>query len=194
MSLTGPLAQRISPKYIILFGMVCMLVANVLFAYADRPELYWPLAFPAIVIGDAGGMLVYTHANIAIFDTTPAHMAGTVGAIFNGALQLGSAVGIAAVSAIETSVERTHGGFTGYAGRAAVWWFLVGVVALEAVAVATFYRTKTGKSTQSSRGSGELPSAEISQEKAEGGVGFVIDGKEEAAAVPISSPSISSTC
>lgn len=67
-------------------------------------------------------------------------MAGTVGAIFNGALQLGSAVGIAAVSSIQTSVERKNGGSSGYAGRAAAWWFLVGVVVVEAIAVAVFYR------------------------------------------------------
>ena len=68
-------------------------------------------------------------------------MAGTVGAIFNGALQLGSAVGIAAISSIETSVERTHGGFASYSGRAAAWWFVVGVTTVEAVAVILFYRT-----------------------------------------------------
>ncbi|GJE88722.1 MFS general substrate transporter [Phanerochaete sordida] len=141
MALTGPLARRISPKWIILTGMGLMIVANILFAYADGPARYWPLALPAIVLGDAGAMLAYTHANIAIFEATPARVAGTVGALFNGALQLGSAVGVAAVTSIETSVERAHGGFTGYAGRAAAWWFLVGIVALEAVAVAVFYRT-----------------------------------------------------
>ena len=62
MALTGPLARRISPKWIILFGMACMLVANILFAYADGPGKYWPFAFPAIIIGDAGAMLAYTHA------------------------------------------------------------------------------------------------------------------------------------
>ncbi|PSR75590.1 hypothetical protein PHLCEN_2v9070 [Hermanssonia centrifuga] len=82
-------------------------------------------------------------ASIAIFKTAPVHMAGTVGAIFNGALQLGSAVGIAAVTSIETSVERKHGGFTGYSGRAAAWWFLVGIVSIEALAVVIFYRTGT---------------------------------------------------
>lgn len=139
-----------------------MIAANILFAYADGPDRYWSFALPAIIVGDAGAMLVYTHAkyafpllsplpaltaiflacSIAIFETTPSHMAGTVGAIFNGALQLGSAVGIAAISSIETSVARTHGGPSGYAGRAAAWWFLVGVVALEALAVAVFYRVK----------------------------------------------------
>ena len=57
-------------------------------------------------------------------------MAGTVGAIFNGALQLGSAVGIAAVSSIEQSVEAKNGDPSGYAGRAAAFWFLLGIIGL----------------------------------------------------------------
>lgn len=65
MSLTGPLAKRISPKWIILFGMVCMVVANILFAFADGPGTYFAFSLPAIIIGDAGAMLVYTHAKYA---------------------------------------------------------------------------------------------------------------------------------
>lgn len=52
-------------------------------------------------------------------------MAGTVGAIFNGALQLGSAVGLSVVTSIQTSVEKKHGGPTSYSGRAAVFWFVL---------------------------------------------------------------------
>lgn len=75
-------------------------------------------------------------------------MAGTVGAIFNGALQLGSAVGLAAVSSIETSVEASHGGPTSYAGRAAAFWFLLGVVCLEAISLAVFYRVEAEHKVQ----------------------------------------------
>ena len=66
-------------------------------------------------------------------------MAGTVGAIFNGALQLGSAIGISAVGSIEASVNRTHGRAS-YAGRAAAFWFLLGIVGVEFVAMLVFYR------------------------------------------------------
>ena len=66
-------------------------------------------------------------------------MAGTVGAIFNGALQLGSAVGVSAVGSIEASVEATHGS-SSYAGRAAGFWFLLAVVAVEFVCMLLFYR------------------------------------------------------
>ena len=79
-------------------------------------------------------------SSIAIFRTSPSSMAGTVGAIFNGALQLGSAVGLAAVSSIQTSVEAKHGGTTNYAGRAAAFWFVLAVVCIELVSLLVFYR------------------------------------------------------
>ncbi|KAG1737042.1 hypothetical protein EDB19DRAFT_1910045 [Suillus lakei] len=36
-------------------------------------------------------------------------MSGKVGAMFNGALQFGSAIGLVAITSMETSVEATHG-------------------------------------------------------------------------------------
>lgn len=77
-------------------------------------------------------------------------MAGTVGAIFNGALQLGSAVGLAAVSSITSSVqEKDDGPGEGtnlmdpdYAGRRAAFWFLFAVVCLETLSVSTLYKAK----------------------------------------------------
>jgi hypothetical protein len=74
-------------------------------------------------------------------------MAGTVGAIFNSALQSGSAIGLAAASSIETSVEATHGGSHKYAGRAAAFWFLFGIVVLEFIAVSIFYDRSTDHKT-----------------------------------------------
>lgn len=67
-------------------------------------------------------------------------MAGTVGAMFNCALQLGAAVGISAVSSIETSIEEKDGDPTGYRGRAAAFWFMLGVICVEALSVVVFYR------------------------------------------------------
>ncbi|KAI0654324.1 MFS general substrate transporter [Cubamyces menziesii] len=140
MSFTGSLSRVINPKWIILFAEGMCIIATVLLAFADRPERYWSFIFPAFVLGSAGAMLTYTHTNIAIFRTSPASMAGTVGAIFNGALQLGSAVGISAVGSIESSVEATHGGPHSYAGRAASFWFLLAIVCVEFISMLVFYR------------------------------------------------------
>ncbi|KAI0699504.1 MFS general substrate transporter [Cerioporus squamosus] len=140
MSFTGSLSRVINSKWIILFGEGLCIIATILFAFADSPAKYWPYVFPAFVLGSAGAMLTYTHTNIAIFRTSPSSMAGTVGAIFNGALQLGSAVGISAVGSIEASVEATHGGPETYAGRAAAFWFLLALVVIEFFSMLVFYR------------------------------------------------------
>lgn len=75
-------------------------------------------------------------------------MAGTVGAIFNSALQFGSAIGLAAMSSIQSSVEATHGGPHEYAGRAATFWFLTGIVALPFVSMLIFYNRSTDHGPQ----------------------------------------------
>jgi len=66
-------------------------------------------------------------------------MRGTVGAMFNGALQLGSAIGIATFNAIQVSVDAKAGGLEVYKGRAAAFWFVVGVICVEAIAILVFY-------------------------------------------------------
>lgn len=66
-------------------------------------------------------------------------MAGTVGAIFNAALQLGAAVGIAAVGQIESSQDAKKGKPDSYAGRAAAFWFLLAIVGVEWLALLVFY-------------------------------------------------------
>ncbi|KAF9242846.1 major facilitator superfamily domain-containing protein [Melanogaster broomeanus] len=105
MSFTGSLSRVFSPKWIILTGLSLVAVATTLLALGGgKPEQYWSIVFPAFSLGSAGISLTYTHTNIAIFQAAPASMAGTVGAIFHGALQFGSAIGLAAVGSIETSV------------------------------------------------------------------------------------------
>ncbi|KAG2354680.1 major facilitator superfamily domain-containing protein [Suillus spraguei] len=119
-SCTGSLSRIYSPKWIILTGLSLCMVATLLLALGGgKPENYWPFVFPAFVLGSAGVMVAFSHTNIAIFQAAPSSMSGTVGAMFNGALQFGSAIGLAAITSIETSVEATHGGSHEYAGRAA---------------------------------------------------------------------------
>jgi MFS family permease len=163
VSFSGRLAKVIHPKWLILGGQLAALVSAIMFVFADSWCKYWSLVFPAFCIGTTGAMMAFTHTkfvshqimtffslayinrsfySIAIFRTAPPSMSGTVGALFNGALQLGSAVGIAAVTSIESSIEaRSPHGAEGFEGRRAAYLFLVAVVAALAVAVAVFYRT-----------------------------------------------------
>ncbi|OAX40409.1 MFS general substrate transporter [Rhizopogon vinicolor AM-OR11-026] len=148
-SFTGSLSHIFSPKWIILTALsMCMVAAILLALGGGEPENYWPYMFPALVVGTAGGILTYVHANIVIFQVAPSSMAGTVGATFNGTLQCGSAVGLAAVTSIETSVEATHGGPQEYAGRATAFWFLLGIVVLEFISISIFYDRSTDHKPQ----------------------------------------------
>ncbi|KAG8215717.1 major facilitator superfamily domain-containing protein [Butyriboletus roseoflavus] len=131
MSFTGSLSRMFSPKWIILTGLSMVAVAT-----------------SPICRRCAGAMLTYTHTNIAIFQAAPASMAGTVGAIFNGALQFGSAIGLAAFGAIETSMEATDGGPQMYRGRATAFWFLLGIVLVEILSITYFYQRGTDHGPQ----------------------------------------------
>ncbi|KAF7981588.1 hypothetical protein HWV62_32634 [Athelia sp. TMB] len=146
VSMTGGFSRLISPKWIILTGQVLTIIACLLLSFATGPEKYFQFVIPGFILGTSGCQLMYTHTNIAIFKATPPAVAGTIGAIFNGALQLGSAIGLAASSSIETSVEAKHGGFDKYYGRAAVFYFLMGVLTLQALGVLIFYRVLPAES------------------------------------------------
>lgn len=71
-----------------------------------------------------------------------------MGAIFNGALEFGSAIGLAAFNSIQTSVEATQGGTQAYSGRAAAFWFLLGLVLIEILSLLYFYQRKTDDGPQ----------------------------------------------
>ncbi|KAI0770750.1 major facilitator superfamily domain-containing protein [Irpex lacteus] len=126
---------------------------SLIVSFSERSRTSFPLntySYSRIcwfIFGSAGAMGMYTHAYIAIFRCVPTSMAGTVGAIFNCALQLGGAVGIAAVSSIESSLEaglprNSEGVVTSYKGRAAGFWFLLAIIGVEMLNVSVFYRVE----------------------------------------------------
>jgi MFS family permease len=156
---TGRLPTWFAHKYIILAGLFLAIVATILLPFADSPSTYWPFIFPAFTLGTIGCMIVYANSSIAIFSYTPPHVAGTVGAVFNSALQLGSAVGIAAVSSLTTSVDAkanlqppitqwsqmldqitSEMWKEAYKGRSSAFWFLLGILLLVTIAVIVFFK------------------------------------------------------
>lgn len=76
-------------------------------------------------------------------------MAGTIGAIFSGASRLGTVVGLAMASAIQTSVEVKHGGPTNFAGRAASFWFLLALACLAVVSLLVFHQNRANENDPS---------------------------------------------
>ncbi|TFK61364.1 MFS general substrate transporter [Pluteus cervinus] len=169
MGIVGGFQQKVKPNLLLLGALILMFIGTILLPFADRPSRYFPLVFPAFCIGTAGTIITFTTVNIALFAVTPPHLAGTVGAIFNCALQLSTAVGSAAITSIQTSVQESHGGPTGYQGRAAGFWFLTACVAIETVALVVFWKN---------------PPQAVSkepEEKTDGTVDQVNDGAEKKA-------------
>ncbi|EJD50836.1 MFS general substrate transporter [Auricularia subglabra TFB-10046 SS5] len=136
-----PICNKFEFKWTILGAQVLLIISSAIFPFASKStELsYWQWDFPAMVIGAAGGALLFVTANVAIFHNTPDEISGTVGAIFNSALQLGSAVGSAIVQSLMSGVSASHPEDE-YAGRAAAFWFLFALMVVEAGAVLIFYR------------------------------------------------------
>ncbi|KAG8772074.1 hypothetical protein FRC12_003256 [Ceratobasidium sp. 428] len=135
----GRISQLGRPKLMILGGLTCALIASLMFPFSARR--YWQLDFPAFIIGTAGNATVFVLTNIHLFRTTPPRYAGVVGAVFNSALQLGCAVGTAATTSIQASVDaRNPHDETAFKGRAAALWCLVAVVGLEMIGVAIFFK------------------------------------------------------
>lgn len=157
---TGYLPKYFSHKHIILFGLGLAIISTILLHFGDSPDTYWPFTFPAFFLGTTGIVLVYAGSSIAIFAHTPPSVAGTVGAMFNCALQVGSAVGLAVVSSITRSVDNKTPpmnppveDFTrhldevtkdmwkaAFQGRAAGFWFLLAIICVQFVSISIFFR------------------------------------------------------
>jgi hypothetical protein len=148
-------------------NMVFIIVGSALLALADRPSRYWSIVFPAFVIGASGDALLGAHVNISIFKIAPASQSGIVGAILNSALQLGSAIGSAATTAIQANVNnRQPDPVKSFKGHAAVFWFLLGLIVVEMIGFWVFFKESSAPASEESHpesGSYE-PSPEDSQE------------------------------
>ena len=86
-------------------------------------------------------------------------MAGTVGAIFNAALQLGSALGVSIVTSIQTNVDMTHPGSSPsdkYSGAGAAFEFFLAVLVLATICITIFYRDMPAKSTDEEKDDGRI--------------------------------------
>ncbi|CAE6469608.1 unnamed protein product [Rhizoctonia solani] len=145
MICAGRVTRIGKPKWMLLGGLAAELVATVLLPFSDRlDDRYWPLDFPAFIIGTAGTSVVFILANVTIFRTTPSRYAGTVGAVFNAAFQLGCVIGTSATTSIQASVDLRNigkAGLTGFEGRSAALWFLLAWVGLEIIGVAVFFQS-----------------------------------------------------
>lgn len=109
--------------------------------------------FPSFCIGTVGATITFSGANIVIFQTTPPDLAGTVGAVFNAASQLGGAISISAFIALQTSVDlrSAEKDGNGYRGCSAGWWLIFGIQIVAALCVGLLYRSHTATPRESTQ-------------------------------------------
>jgi len=138
------LQQRLKAKNVILLGELLVLSGALLLPFSSTAARYWSFAFPGFCLSSIGMTVVFTTINIELFAGTPPQMAGTIGATFNCALQLGTAMGSAIVVSIQSSIDSSNGSSVqqfSFVGRAAALWFLVTVTVIEGVMVWIFMHT-----------------------------------------------------
>ncbi|WOO78849.1 putative MFS-type transporterc [Vanrija pseudolonga] len=126
------------PRYTILIGMTLGLISYILMTRpGDWKHDYWRLLFPAFLLGSGGMMAVFTGTNVGIMTAVPEEMAGVAGAIFQVALQMGSAIGFSVQAGLFTIKE---GGLTNPTNIHASFYFQLGWVALWLIGFAVLYR------------------------------------------------------
>ncbi|KZS86477.1 MFS general substrate transporter [Sistotremastrum niveocremeum HHB9708] len=82
------LATRFGFRPVLLSAFALLIIATPLFTIGGSKNHYWSTLFPAFILGTLGASILYANTGIAMFQTTPSRLAGTVGAIFNSALQV----------------------------------------------------------------------------------------------------------
>ncbi|KAJ3836124.1 major facilitator superfamily-domain-containing protein [Lentinula raphanica] len=129
-ALADKLQTKVRVKWILAVGNVLATAGSIFLPFGSTRARFWPVIFPGLVIGSFGISMVFTTSNVAIFTNTPPEAAGVIAAMFNSALQLGCAAGIAITTSIQTSIGVENGDPNSFSGRADGFWFLVAVTAL----------------------------------------------------------------
>lgn len=56
---------RLTTKKFLLLGEILLVAGSALVPFADKPEYYWPFAFPGFVLGALGSASVMTNVRYA---------------------------------------------------------------------------------------------------------------------------------
>jgi len=137
-AITTRMHQHLRLKHVFTVGNGLAVVGSLLLPFGDTRSKYWSLVFPGFVIGSAGVTITFVTANVAVFMATPPEAVGVAAAVFNAALQLGCAAGIAVTTSIQTTIQVDNGDPFSYTGRADAFWFLFALTSTIAILVLVF--------------------------------------------------------
>ena len=134
-------------KPIMLVGMSLLTVGLVMFTQVSVNGSYWTDLFPGFLIIGLGMPFVFVPVTIAALAGVSNDQAGLASGLINTSQQIGGALGIAALSAIATSVstdavaDGTEQAQALVDGFAAAFWAGAAVAAAGVIAIAVFVRS-----------------------------------------------------
>lgn len=137
MLLAGQLVKRLDPRRFVLLGLLVTMAALAMFA-ATGPESGVPwLVAASLVLGTGAGCLITPLSVLTFLTVLPASRTDAAG-LYNLARQLGSALGVAGVTAVVATMAPMHatsaGGVTGY-DTAFLVLILLAISAVPAIAL-----------------------------------------------------------
>ncbi|RUS33541.1 major facilitator superfamily domain-containing protein [Jimgerdemannia flammicorona] len=168
--------HRFNIKVALMAGLFIGTIGNVIIGFYYTEDQYWSRAFPSFVVGVAGLSTVYASVMIAAIgriqfhlsnilyidhrhlrltqsilfqDAAPKSEAGIVGGLLNTAFQIGGGLGLAILTAVDTSVNTP--GTTGadlMKGYHAALWTGTGIIGLALIVAILFIRSKPNKNRE----------------------------------------------
>ncbi len=151
---TGALVDRFGTAPLIVIGFAAHVVAYALCIRVDVDSGYLTSVLPSMILIGIGFMLVYPSLNIQATAGVPNTEQGLAGGLLNTSVQLGSAIGLAAVTAvITTSGDEESAAALLEAFRPALW--VVSGIALFGLAVSVVGMVRRSQPTISERHGGE---------------------------------------
>lgn len=146
---TGYVTPYVGVRNIMIIGSVMSLAANVGSLYYS-PELgFWKLIFPMHIVLALGLPLLYIGGQNAMIATAPPSETGTLGAVYNTAGQLGSAVGMAIMTAVINGVNNGATDMSALPGYHAAFYVNIGLLSISTIVSVLFIKDEP-RSTKSS--------------------------------------------
>lgn len=99
--------HRVSGRLLMIIGMFSYTLAAVLWAVMKPEYSYWAIPFPAMLLNCMGADLAYNVGTMHTLNSVSKQLQSTAGGLFNTLLQLSITIGLAAASAIVSSITDT---------------------------------------------------------------------------------------
>ncbi len=138
---TRRLLSRLSARWVLLAGLVCMGGGQLWLAQMSASSTYLAVILPGLILTSLGIGLALPTASIAITSGVRREDQGLAGALFTTSQQTGAAIGLA-VLATAAAARTAHAGGSLVAGYQLSFLISTGIVAAAAVLVAVEMRPK----------------------------------------------------